>query len=159
MTGRPGAGKTYETSKIIEQLHTLNEEVVILGPTDKAALRMTENIKANTSIDSLEAVTIDKFIYDSIYACSTDLRKLFASNIILLGENMDTPGFKEELENRVNLLMPHAFEVNVSVPDRPNLRSWEGASTVGTMDSFNHLFLQTSEYQSGGAKAIHLRAF
>lgn len=44
LTGKPGAGKTYETSKIIEHLkETIGEDVLILTPTGKAALRLTEN--------------------------------------------------------------------------------------------------------------------
>jgi len=65
LTGKPGAGKTYETSKIIEHLHNIGEDVLVLAPTGKAALRLTENIKKYTSLNDIEAKTIDKFIYDS----------------------------------------------------------------------------------------------
>src|SRR5690606_39366661 len=64
LTGKPGAGKTYETSMVINQLDSLNEQVVILGPTGKSALRLTENIKQNTGNNKLEAITIDKFIFE-----------------------------------------------------------------------------------------------
>jgi ATP-dependent exoDNAse (exonuclease V) alpha subunit len=63
LTGKPGAGKTYETSKVIEHLNSLGEEVVILAPTGKAALRLTENIKAHTTLEGIEAKTIDSYIY------------------------------------------------------------------------------------------------
>lgn len=65
LTGKPGAGKTYETSKIIEQLHTIGEDVLVLAPTGKAALRLTENIKKYTSLTNIEAKTIDKYIFES----------------------------------------------------------------------------------------------
>ena len=65
LTGRPGSGKTYETAKIIEHLYNAGEEVVVLAPTGKAALRVTENIKIQTSLADLEARTIDKFIFDN----------------------------------------------------------------------------------------------
>jgi hypothetical protein len=63
LTGKPGAGKTFETSKVIEHLHGLHEEVVILAPTGKAALRVTDNILANTKLPVV-AKTIDKFLYE-----------------------------------------------------------------------------------------------
>jgi len=64
LTGKPGAGKTYETSKIIEHLYNIGEDVLVLAPTGKAALRLTENIKKYTSLTDIEAKTIDKFIFE-----------------------------------------------------------------------------------------------
>ena len=65
LTGKPGAGKTYETSKIIEHLYDAGEEVLILAPTGKAALRLSENIKKFTSLKEISAKTIDKYIYEN----------------------------------------------------------------------------------------------
>lgn len=65
LTGKPGAGKTYETSKIIEHLYNAGEDVLVLAPTGKAALRITENIKKHTSIEEVEAKTIDKYIFEN----------------------------------------------------------------------------------------------
>lgn len=65
LTGKPGAGKTYETSKIIEHLHNAGEKVLILAPTGKAALRITENIKKHTKLEDEEAKTIDKYIFEN----------------------------------------------------------------------------------------------
>lgn len=64
LTGKPGAGKTYETSKIIEHLHNIGEDVLVLAPTGKAALRLSENIKKFTSLTDVEAKTIDKYIFE-----------------------------------------------------------------------------------------------
>lgn len=64
LTGKPGAGKTYETSKIIEHLYNIGEDVLVLAPTGKAALRLTENIKKYTSLTTIEAKTIDKYIFE-----------------------------------------------------------------------------------------------
>lgn len=64
LTGKPGAGKTFEISKVIEYLHGLDEDVVILAPTGKAALRVTDNIRMNTTLKDVTAKTIDKFLYE-----------------------------------------------------------------------------------------------
>ena len=65
LTGKPGAGKTYETSKIIEHLYDAGEDVLVLAPTGKAALRVSENIKKFTSLENVSAKTIDKYIYEN----------------------------------------------------------------------------------------------
>jgi len=64
LTGKPGSGKTYETSFVIKHLKSLNEGLTILAPTGKAALRISENIKANTGLE-LKANTIDRFIFEN----------------------------------------------------------------------------------------------
>jgi exodeoxyribonuclease V alpha subunit len=72
LTGKPGAGKTYETSQIIQHLHSIGEDVLILAPTGKAALRLTENIKKYTSLEDVEAKTIDKYIFDKKFGWCYD---------------------------------------------------------------------------------------
>jgi len=63
LTGKPGSGKTFETSHVIRHLKALNQGLVVLAPTGKAALRMSENIKINTGLE-IKAVTIDRYIYE-----------------------------------------------------------------------------------------------
>jgi ATP-dependent exoDNAse (exonuclease V) alpha subunit len=63
LTGRPGAGKTFETSQIIAHLIAQHEQVVVLAPTGKAALRLSENIRRYTSLDSVQAQTIDNYVF------------------------------------------------------------------------------------------------
>jgi exodeoxyribonuclease V alpha subunit len=64
LTGKPGSGKTFETSQIVEHLTSLHEEVMILTPTGKAALRVNDNIRANTTLKIDPAKTIDKWLYE-----------------------------------------------------------------------------------------------
>jgi ATP-dependent exoDNAse (exonuclease V) alpha subunit len=61
LTGRPGSGKTFEITKIIEMLLDAGEDVTVLAPTGKAALRLTQNIAERTN--KVKADTIDRFIY------------------------------------------------------------------------------------------------
>ena len=65
LTGKPGAGKTFETSQIIEKLNEAGEDVIVLTPTGKASLRVKENIANNTNLHTEHIVveTIDRFIF------------------------------------------------------------------------------------------------
>ena len=64
LTGKPGSGKTYETSHVIEHLTSLNQGLEILAPTGKAALRISENIRNNTDLN-IKANTIDRYIFEN----------------------------------------------------------------------------------------------
>jgi len=71
LTGRPGTGKTHEIIKIINYLSQLNEECLLLAPTGKATLRLTENIVKYTSL-KLVAQTIDRFIFNNGFGWAYD---------------------------------------------------------------------------------------
>ena len=64
LTGKPGSGKTYETSHVIKHLKSLNQGLEILAPTGKAALRISENIKNNTGLE-IKANTIDRYVFEN----------------------------------------------------------------------------------------------
>lgn len=70
LTGRPGSGKTFETSKIVEELRKRGEGVVVLAPTGKAVLRLREVLGRKDDPDTV-IQTIDRFIcareYDWAY--------------------------------------------------------------------------------------------
>jgi len=92
LTGKPGSGKTYETSKVIEHLRGLDQQVVVLTPTGKAALRVTQNIRSNTALSDVEAMTLDKFLYEHFAAVMngdrplgsvTEDEKLTVENLVL----------------------------------------------------------------------------
>ena len=76
LTGKPGAGKTFETSKVVEHLVGMNEQVEILTPTGKAALRLKDNLSMNTKLFNVTAITIDKFLYDNFADVMNGERKL-----------------------------------------------------------------------------------
>jgi exodeoxyribonuclease V alpha subunit len=94
LTGRPGTGKTREATKVIETLEKKESggDIVVLAPTGKAALRLTENIRRYSS-SKIEAMTIDKLIYKNKYGWAyddfdklmelKDKDKLTVSNLII----------------------------------------------------------------------------
>lgn len=64
LTGKAGSGKTQETTKIIRTLaEELNQEVVVLAPTGKAALRLGEKLKENYSHLNIQPQTIERFLF------------------------------------------------------------------------------------------------
>lgn len=66
LTGRAGAGKTEETANIIEMLSVrLGEEVTVLAPTGKAALRLADKLNSPKYRNNVKPKTIDKFIFEN----------------------------------------------------------------------------------------------
>jgi len=71
LTGRPGSGKTFEVTKIIETLLGAGEDVTVLAPTGKAALRLSQNIAERTD-KGLKADTIDRFLFKNEFGWAYD---------------------------------------------------------------------------------------
>lgn len=61
ISGNPGSGKTYALSRIIQELRKNGEQVTLLAPTGKAALRLKQQT------DFKDAQTIDMFLYSNRY--------------------------------------------------------------------------------------------
>lgn len=77
ISGKPGSGKTKVLGKIIKELVNRNENVILLAPTGKAALRLQREVKEEIGV---EPQTIDRFVY------GTEFRKCLENfeNILLL---------------------------------------------------------------------------
>ncbi len=71
LTGRPGSGKTFEISNVISNLIDKRQEVLVLAPTGKAALRLSQNIAANTG-KTLKADTIDRYLFKNGFGWAYD---------------------------------------------------------------------------------------
>lgn len=81
LTGKAGSGKTMETTKIISSItEDLREEVVVVAPTGKAALRLSEKIQKTNPSLRVEPRTIDRFIFKQNFGqfiLDRDYRQIF----------------------------------------------------------------------------------
>jgi len=57
ISGKAGSGKTYLLKQIVDRLHRIGEDALLLAPTGKAALRLKQLTREE------EAQTIDRFLY------------------------------------------------------------------------------------------------
>jgi actin-related protein len=53
---------------------------------------------------------------------------LAAASIVLTGGNANIPGFKARFEQEIRPFVPDLYDVNVYVPERPEIYAWQGAA-------------------------------
>src|SRR5262249_22136520 len=71
ISGKAGSGKTHALRKVVEQITSAGEEVTVLAPTGKAALRARQEAKFE------DAQTIDRFLFKSrLGMCLQDMEAL-----------------------------------------------------------------------------------
>jgi len=98
---------------------------------------------------------VQNFIYDTIMACSVDVRKDFYGNIIIAGGSTMFEGFQERLQHEIQLLVSSSMKVRVVTnPDR-NIFTWIGGSILGSLSSFKNIFISKEEYDETGPVIVH----
>ncbi|KAL3313251.1 Actin-like 6A [Cichlidogyrus casuarinus] len=126
---------TYERFRIAENLF------------DPAILPET---KGNSMLSMSHTVT------SSISLCDIDIRPSMYSNILVVGGLSSILGFGDRLQKDLNNKTPSSLRVKVNLPASVAERrfsSWIGGSILGSLGTFQQLWISKQEYEENG-KAI-----
>jgi len=75
---------------------------------------------------------------------------LVASNIVLTGGSVKFPGFRERFIQEFRPNVPDVIDVQVYLPDMPDLYAWRGASNFATSDLCARSLVTRKEYLEHG---------
>ncbi|MFX0094948.1 MAG: actin, cytoplasmic 2, partial [Candidatus Hodarchaeota archaeon] len=126
-------------------------ETITLGPERFLA----PEVFFNPSSLGLEASPIDEIILDAIRNITIDLRRDLYQNIVLAGGSTLFPGLKERLNKEITELVPENIEIGViASPDR-QYSAWLGGSIVGSLKTFQKMWISKREYLDEGPQIIH----
>mmetsp|Transcript_107354 Transcript_107354/g.256436 ORF Transcript_107354/g.256436 Transcript_107354/m.256436 type:complete len:377 (-) Transcript_107354:101-1231(-) len=101
---------------------------------------------------------IQKMATDSILACSRDILKDLAGNIVLSGGSMLFPGMCRRVEQELQALLPSTIKAAVSRVASPAYAAFTGGSIVASMPDLQKTFMTKAEYEEYGAAFIHTRS-
>lgn len=96
-------------------------------------------------------------VYDSITRCDMDIRKELYGNVIVTGGNTLFAGFTERLLKRLNDLTTQNLKVKLIAPTSSSERrfsTWIGGSILGSLGSFQQMWMSRQEYDEHGAILI-----
>ena len=93
---------------------------------------------------------ISHAIMQSLEACHIDLKGPLLSNILLVGGNVNIPGFRERVERELRALAPDHFPISISVPEDPICAAWRGGSSVASNSNFAQQVVTKAEYEEHG---------
>ena len=107
---------------------------------------------------SQNSVPVHTMILMSIEKCGEQkLRKELFGNIILTGGNTSYEGFKDRVEREITLRAANSIRSRViggSSKSRRQFTSWMGGSILGSMDSFEKMWISKKEYEEYGASVV-----
>ena len=107
----------------------------------------------------IEASGIHNCIFQSIMKSDVDLRSNYYSNIVLSGGNTMFPGIAQRVTKELTALAPSIIKVKVAAPPQRKHSVWIGGSILGSLSTFQQMWISKSEYDESGPSIVHRKCF
>ena len=89
-----------------------------------------------------------------------ELRRDMYSNIVLSGGNTMFPGLKDRLDRELNSkLSPKYYRCAVIAPSERKLTTWIGGSILGSLSTFQQMWISKAEYGEVGPSIVSRKCF
>ena len=75
---------------------------------------------------------------------------LVARNIVLTGGNVKFPNFCNRFKTDIRSLVNDDYDMNVYLPDTPDLYAWKGMQSFANTEAINDQFVSRSDYLENG---------
>uniref|UniRef100_A0A095AGB3 Actin-like protein 6A n=1 Tax=Schistosoma haematobium TaxID=6185 RepID=A0A095AGB3_SCHHA len=96
-------------------------------------------------------------VASSISMCDIDIRPSLYSNIIVVGGNSLITGFTDRLQRDLNIKTPPSMRLKVNFPSTTAERrysSWIGGSILGSLGTFQQMWISSQEYNELGKGCV-----
>lgn len=106
----------------------------------------------------MEASGIDETIFTSITKCDMDIRKDLYSNLVLSGGSTLFRGLAERIKKETTSLAPPTMNIRV-IPTEGINCVWIGGSILGSLSTFEQMWISKQEYEEYGPTIVHRKCF
>ncbi|VDM02008.1 unnamed protein product [Schistocephalus solidus] len=116
---------------------------------------------SSSSLDFLgqESVGIHETAYNSIMKCDLDIRKDLYSNIVLSGGSTMYPGIADRMNKELTSLAPSSMKIKIIAPPERKYSVWIGGSILGSLSTFQQMWITKQEYDESGPQIVHRKCF
>ncbi|BFY99860.1 hypothetical protein BsWGS_02900 [Bradybaena similaris] len=144
--------QTTSRSSSLEERYELPDGQTITVGNER--FRCTEPM-FQPSLLGLEMPSIHEGVYNCIMECDIDTRRHFYNNIIMSGGNTLFRGIGDRLQKEISLRAPANMRVNViGFPER-KYAVWIGGSILGSLSTFQRMWILKEEYEDVGPAIAH----
>merc|ERR1711964_168304 len=98
---------------------------------------------------------IDKLTFASIMKCDVDIRKDLYSNVVLSGGTTMISGIENRVSKEMNALAPRSMTVKIVAPPERKYSVWIGGSILGSLSTFEDMWVTKEEYDESGPSIVH----
>jgi len=91
--------------------------------------------------------------------CDIFYRRDMYSNIVLSGGSTMFPGTAERLTKELISLAPASIKIQVAAPPERKYSVWIGGSILGSLSTFQQMWISKAEYDDTGPSIVHRKRF
>lgn len=102
---------------------------------------------------------VHEIVVRSISRCDVDIRREMFGNVVLSGGTTVIPGLAERLAKEVSSLAPPGVRVRVVAPPERKYSVWIGGSILGSLSTFQQMWISKEEYMESGSSIVHMKCF
>nr|CAH8853766.1 unnamed protein product [Trichobilharzia regenti] len=102
-------------------------------------------------------LSMSHIVASSISLCDIDIRPSLYSNVIVVGGNSLITGFTDRLQRDLNIKTPPSMRLKVNFPSTAAERrysSWIGGSILGSLGTFQQMWISSQEYSELGKGCV-----
>ncbi|KAG2374697.1 hypothetical protein C9374_010441 [Naegleria lovaniensis] len=104
----------------------------------------------------IESAGIHEMIFSSIQNCDCPIRKELYENVLLSGGSTMFNGIADRITKElIHLVNDSTMRVKVVAPPLRNYSSWIGGSMLGSMSTFQSMWISKEEYEEDGSSIVH----
>ena len=107
----------------------------------------------------MEIAGVHETTYNSIMKCDVDIRRDLYSNIVLSGGSTMFPGIADRMQKEIVGLAPSTMKVKVIAPPERKYSVWIGGSILGSLSTFQQMWISRQEYDECGPSIVHRKCF
>ncbi|KAK0480223.1 actin family [Armillaria novae-zelandiae] len=113
----------------------------------------------NPAMLGLEAAGIHETTYNSIFKSDLDIRRELYNNIVLSGGTTMFPGLPDRMQKEMTALAPANIKVKVVASPERKYSVWIGGSILGSLSTFQSMWISKQEYDESGPSIVHRKCF
>ncbi|KAK5618063.1 hypothetical protein CRENBAI_022951 [Crenichthys baileyi] len=107
----------------------------------------------------MEADGIDETTFNSIRKCDMDIRCSLLANIVLSGGTTMFPGIADRMQKEMTAKASKSMKIKVIAPPERKYSVWIGGSILGSLSTFQQLWISKQEYDESGPSIVHRKCF
>ncbi|KAK7085457.1 hypothetical protein SK128_021433 [Halocaridina rubra] len=107
----------------------------------------------------MESVGVHEVVHQSIMRCDIDIRKDLLANIVLSGGSTMYAGIADRMQKEITSLAPSTIKVKIIAPPERKYSVWIGGSILGSLSTFQAMWIAKEEYDESGPGIVHRKCF
>ncbi|KAH9488597.1 Actin-3 [Bulinus truncatus] len=144
------------TSSALEKSYELPDGTVITIGNER--FRCPE-VLFQPAFIGVESSGVHEQLYNSVQNGDLDIRSDLYSNVVVSGGTTMYPGIADRLHKELTALVPPSMKVKVIAPPERKYSVWIGGSILGSLSTFQQMWISKQEYDDSGPSIVHRKCF